>query len=308
MRKLLLLTTSVLLFQVLEAQPVAKIKITILSTMLADLHGVGEWGFSALVEADSARILFDVGGRPTTVRDNAAELKIDLGGIQQVVLSHNHLDHTAGLAALRQRFPDGKTASTVYIASGFFLRDTVPVGMRVPDSLAFAASGGRFLVVDHFIKIAPGIWLTGPVPRQYLEKNYLRNRVIRTADSVREDNVSEDMSMIVETPKGLVLLTGCGHAGIVNTMAYAQRQFPGQKITAVVGGMHLLDAPDEQVSWTAGKLKEAGVQYFVGAHCTGINATYKIRELTGLSKTTCLVGSVGDTFDLEKGITVGWLR
>ena len=89
------------------AQEVSKLKITILSTMVADQKGVGEWGFSALVEADSSRILFDVGGRPTTVRDNAAELKIDLGGIRQVVLSHNHLDHTAGLTAIRRQFADG---------------------------------------------------------------------------------------------------------------------------------------------------------------------------------------------------------
>ena len=312
MRKIIMLTASVLLFRMLQAQPVAKIRITILSTMLADTRGVGEWGFSALVETDSSRILFDVGGRPTTVRDNADEMKIDLGGIQQVVLSHNHIDHTSGLAALRQRFPDGKTFSTVYIGSGFFLRDTlaatVGAGIRKPDSLAFAASGGRFLVVDRFTKIAPGIWLTGPVPRKNPEKNYPPNKVLHVGGSIIEDNVPEDMSMIIETPKGLVLLTGCGHAGIVNTMEYAQRQFPGQKITAVVGGFHLLAASDEQVSWTAGKFKDAGVQYFMGAHCTGLNATYRIRELTGLSKATCLVGSVGDTFDLDKGITTGWLR
>ncbi len=308
MPKLLLLACTIFLLPATQAQKVAKLKITILSTMLADTHGVGEWGFSALVETDSTRILLDVGGRPTTVRDNAAELKLDLGGIQQVILSHNHFDHTSGLTAIRQRFPDGKTLSTAYIGAGFFLRDTVPVGMRTPDSLAYTASGGRFTVVERFLKIAPGIWLTGPVPRKYPEKNYPLNRHIHTAAGTREDNVSEDMSMIIETPKGLVLLTGCGHAGIVNIMDYVQQQFPGQKITAVIGGIHLLDTPDEQVAWTAGKLKDAGIQYFIGAHCTGINATYKIRELTGLTKTTCLVGAVGMTFDLDHGITTGWLR
>jgi 7,8-dihydropterin-6-yl-methyl-4-(beta-D-ribofuranosyl)aminobenzene 5'-phosphate synthase len=308
MRKLLLLTCSILLLTNTRGQQVTKLRITILSTMLADLKGTGEWGFSALVETDSTRILLDVGGRPTTVRDNAAELKVDLSGIQQLVLSHNHFDHTAGLPALRQKFADGKTLSTTFIGQGFFLRDTIPVGMNLADSLAYTASGGKFQVVGQFTRIGPGVWLTGPVPRKYPEKNYPHNRVIHVATGTKEDNVAEDMSMVIETPKGLVLLTGCGHAGIVNTIDYTLKQFPGQKIVAVIGGMHLLDSPDEQVAWTAGKLKDAGVQYFVGAHCTGINATYQIRQLTGLSKTNCLVGSVGMSFDLEHGVTTGWLR
>ncbi len=82
-------------------------------------------------------------------------------------------------------------------------------------------------------------------------------------------------------------------------MDYTLLQFPGRKIVAVIGGMHLLDSPDAQIAWTAGKLKDAGVQYFIGAHCTGINATYQIRQLNGLSKSDCLVGAVG--YDLRPG-------
>src|SRR5260370_41784533 len=111
---------------VASEQEASKLKITVLSTMVADQKGVGEWGFSVLVEADSSRILFDAGGRPNTVRDNATELKVDLAGIRQVVLSHNHIDHTAGLGTIRQQFPDGFTASVLYIGLGFFVRTAVP--------------------------------------------------------------------------------------------------------------------------------------------------------------------------------------
>ena len=79
------------------------LKITILSTMLAD-DGIGEWGFSALVEADGRKILFDTGARPNTVLENAKELKIDLSDVQDVVLSHFHDDHTTGLMTLRREF------------------------------------------------------------------------------------------------------------------------------------------------------------------------------------------------------------
>lgn len=276
--------------------------------MVADLRGVGEWGFSALVETDSSRILFDVGGHPTTVRDNAAALDVDLGGITQLVLSHNHIDHTAGLPLLRQRYGGGTFLSTAYIGPEFFLRDTIPVGMKAADSLNYISSGGKFVVVNRLTQIAPRIWLTGPIPRKYPEKNFPRNRTIRINGVRKEDVVVEDQSMVIETAKGLVLLTGCGHAGIVNTLEFVRQQFPGRPVTAVIGGMHLLDTPDEQLAWTAGKIKEAGVEYFLGAHCTGLNATYKIRELAGLSKEKCLVATVGTTFDTDRGITTGWLK
>jgi 7,8-dihydropterin-6-yl-methyl-4-(beta-D-ribofuranosyl)aminobenzene 5'-phosphate synthase len=289
-------------------QEAAKLKITILSTMVADQKGVGEWGFSALVETDSSRILFDLGARPNTVRDNAAELKVDLGGIRQVVLSHNHFDHTAGLPAIRQQFPDGATASVLYIATGFFIRTAGFVGMLRADSAAYVSSGGRFIVIDRPQKIAPGIYLTGPVPRRYPEKNYTPGRTLTTPAGVVEDNVPEDMSMVIRTSRGLVLLTGCGHAGIVNTLEDVVQQLPGEKVVAVVGGMHLLEAKQEQLDWTANKLKTMGVQYFLGAHCTGLNSVYRIREVTGMTKENCLVGTVGTTFDLDQGIKTGLLK
>jgi 7,8-dihydropterin-6-yl-methyl-4-(beta-D-ribofuranosyl)aminobenzene 5'-phosphate synthase len=308
MRKYLSFAVLAFFSAIASAQEAAKLKITILSTMVTDLKGVGEWGFSALVETDSSRILFDVGGRPNTVRDNAAELKVNLGGIRQVVLSHNHYDHTTGLPAIRQQFPDGITASTLYIGSGFFVRTGGLVGMLKADSLAYVSSGGRFVVVERPQKIASGIYLTGPIPRRYPEKNYPPGKTLTTANGVVEDNVPEDMSMVIRTSKGLVLLTGCGHAGIVNTLEYVVQQFPGEKVVAVMGGMHLMDAKDEQLDWTANKLKAMGIQYFLGAHCTGLNSVYRIREVTGMTKENCLVGTVGTTFDIDQGIKTGWLK
>ena len=97
------------------------LKITILSTMLAD-DGIGEWGFAALVEADGHKILFDTGARPNTVLENARELKIDLGDVQDVILSHFHDDHTTGLMTLRREFSKSnpKALSRVHVANGIF--------------------------------------------------------------------------------------------------------------------------------------------------------------------------------------------
>ena len=101
---------------------VKTLKITILSTMLAD-DGIGEWGFSALVEADGHKILFDTGAHPNTVLENAKELKIDLSDVQDVILSHFHDDHTTGLMTLRREFTKKNPAalSRVHVAKGIFL-------------------------------------------------------------------------------------------------------------------------------------------------------------------------------------------
>src|SRR4029453_3596646 len=103
------------------APRVQALRITILSTMLAE-EGIGEWGFSALVEVDGQRILFDTGARPRTVLDNAREMGVSLAGVRDVILSHNHDDHTGGLMGLRGEMmkADPPTPSRAHVGKGIF--------------------------------------------------------------------------------------------------------------------------------------------------------------------------------------------
>jgi 7,8-dihydropterin-6-yl-methyl-4-(beta-D-ribofuranosyl)aminobenzene 5'-phosphate synthase len=289
------------------------VKITILSTMLADA-GIGEWGFSALVEADGNRILFDTGARPNTVLDNARELKIDLGNVGEVVLSHYHADHVGGLLTLRRELSKTNPAaiSRVHVGKGIFL------SRRPPDSTAeanpmiairreYEATGGVFVEHDKPAEILPGVWLTGPVPRTYPERNWSGNLQIETATGWQEDTLPEDQSLVINTPRGLVFLTGCGHAGIVNSLEYAQKQVRQAPVYAALGGFHLFAASDAQLDWTADKMKQIQVDQIVGAHCTGIETVYQLREKLGLTRHTCVVGAVGAVFDLNDGIHPGRL-
>ena len=120
-----------------------------------------------------------------------------------------------------------------------------------------------------------------------------------------EDNVPEDMSLVIRTDKGLVLLSGCGHAGIINTVTHVRNDLQQESLLAAIGGFHLLQNTDEQIKWTAEQLKASGIRYFMGAHCTGIEPVYQIREWASLKRGECIVGSVGDTFDPDKGFTSG---
>ncbi len=283
------------------------LKITILSTMLAD-EGIGEWGFAALVEADGKKILFDTGARPNTVLENARELKIDLSDVQDVILSHFHDDHTTGLMTLRREFmnknPDA--LSRVHVGKGIFLerrgRDTNPM---IAMKKEYEATGGKFLEHDKPEEILAGVWLTGPIPRIYPEKNYGKGVEVSTGNGWVEDNLPEDQSLVFNTSPGLVLLAGCGHAGLINTLEYARKFMRPAPVDAAIGGFHLFNATDETIDWTANKLKEFHTAQILGAHCTGIETVYQLRQRLGLNRHTCVVGTVGAIFDLQDGIRTG---
>jgi 7,8-dihydropterin-6-yl-methyl-4-(beta-D-ribofuranosyl)aminobenzene 5'-phosphate synthase len=291
-----------------DAHPqVHALKITILSTMLAD-DGIGEWGFAALVEADGRKILFDTGARPNTVLENARELKVDLSGVQDVILSHFHDDHTSGLMTLRREFAKSNPAafSRVHVAKGIFLeRRGQTTNPMIQIKKDYEATGGVFVVHEKPEEIFPGIWLTGPVPRAYPENNYPAGVEVNTGSEWIEDNVPDDQSLVFNTAHGLVLLSGCGHSGIVNTLQYARGFLRPAPVDAAIGGFHLYAANDQQLAWTASKLKEYQTESIMGAHCTGIESVYRLRELLGLTRQTCLVGTVGAVYDLNAGIKTG---
>ncbi len=275
--------------------------------MLTDRDGIGEWGFSALVVVDGHRILFDTGARQDTVLINTRAMKIDLSTIPDVILTHNHGDHTGGLLTLKQiAGPDA--LKTVHAGEGILLQREIANSSwepmtRVRDN--FERLGGKFITHAKPVELYPGVWLTGPVPRPHPEKNYGIGPLakIHMADGTDvDDTVPEDSSLVVDTNRGLVVISGCGHSGIVNTLEYARKMLGNQPIHAAIGGFHLYELDEEKLKWTAGKLREFGLQNFLGAHCTGIEATYRIRELCGLTRQTAAVAAVGAEFKLGSPI------
>jgi 7,8-dihydropterin-6-yl-methyl-4-(beta-D-ribofuranosyl)aminobenzene 5'-phosphate synthase len=286
------------------------VDVKVLSTMLADRDGIGEWGFSALVVVDGHRILFDTGARPDTVLINAKALKVDLSSVPDVILTHNHGDHTGGLVALKKSVP--KDALMVaHAGEGIFLkRDVASNGWEPMDRVRrnYETLGGKIVVHDKPFELYPGVWLTGPVPRVYPERNFSigpTGKLTMPDGSVVEDTVPEDMSLVIDTDRGLVVISGCGHSGIINTLEYARKTIRNAPVHAAIGGFHLYQLDDEKLQWTAGKMREFGVQNFLGAHCTGIEATHRIRELVGLTRKTAAVGAVGAEFQLGQALKPG---
>ncbi|HET7185812.1 MAG TPA: MBL fold metallo-hydrolase [Terriglobales bacterium] len=289
------------------------LKITILSTMMVgDRAGFGEWGFSGLVEADGHRVLVDTGGHPETVLQNARELKVNLSDVKDVILTHNHWDHVTGLLTLRRELmkKDPAALSVVHVGKGIFYSRPSPAGEDNPMIAIrkeYEATGGKIIEYDSGAPIFPGAWLTGPVPRKFPERNWSVSGKVQTPQGLVEDTIPEDQSLVLNTTQGIVVVTGCGHAGIVNILTYASQEFPNEPVNAIVGGLHLFPASDEQLNWTADKLKEFKVANLVGAHCTGIEAVYRVRERAALTRKSAVVGTVGATYVLGEGIHPGSL-
>jgi 7,8-dihydropterin-6-yl-methyl-4-(beta-D-ribofuranosyl)aminobenzene 5'-phosphate synthase len=113
------------------------------------------------------------------------------------------------------------------------------------------------------------------------------------------------MSLVLDTDKGLVVVSGCGHAGIINTLEYARTQIRESPVHAALGGFHLFEANAATLDWTATKLRSFAVGNLLGAHCTGIEAVFGLRQRLGLSRATCAVGAVGARFSLGTGLDPG---
>jgi len=287
------------------------LKVTTLSTMLTDYDGLGEWGYAALVEVDGHRILFDTGANPDTVLKNAEALKIDLSNVEDVVISHFHGDHTGGLVTLRKALMQKNPAalSHLYVGAGIFKPRYTADGASDAENTfpavakAYLDTGGRISEVSRPAEIAPGAWLTGPVPRPHPETNWSPGAFVKVGSALVPDTLSEDTSLVIATAGGAVIVTGCGHAGIMNIADDAQAITGDGRLVAVIGGIHLFGKPDAVLVETAARLK--GLAFLLGAHCTGIEATVRLRELLGLDRRTAVVAAVGSSFTLGKGIAAG---
>jgi len=285
---------------------VSSLKVTCLSTMLAD-RGIGEWGYSALVEVDGHKILFDTGKNPETVLQNAKELGIDLSDVADVFLSHNHGDHTGGILTLRKELKkiNPKAMSRIHVGEGIFAKRVNSNNRMLDVKNKLEKDGVTIIVYKNQYELFPGVWITGPVERIHNERNWGRNGQIETPNGNIEDNIPEDQSLVINTKKGNILISGCGHAGIINTLEHVKVHINNGNLYTAIGGFHLANATDEHLKWTADKLQDFGISKIIGAHCTGINALYILKDHLNFSRKDAVVGSIGDSFTLENGIRAG---
>jgi len=279
-------------------------EITVLATNTANFGGIGEWSFSALLESDNEKILFDTGFNENTVLHNANLLGKDLSQVEKVILSHFHGDHTGGLIKLRKTFMEinPKAFSTVYVAEGFFeqrfdehgeLRGFIGGFNKVSDFKEKAENLGiNFIVIDEAYELAPNLVLSGPVERIFERVVVSPGFYLKENGVLVDDLLKDDQSLGIKTDKGWYMMSGCGHAGMMNT-AHKFQQIENKDVFGAIGGFHLFRSSEEDISKTAKSLKKFGLKQLVGGHCTGIHAARTIADIASISKENLSHGAIG---------------
>lgn len=233
-----------------EAAEAATVLTVLYDNNPADPRLTSAWGFACLIEAAAGAVLFDTGGDGAILLQNMATLGIDPAAIDAVVLSHNHNDHTGGLAAL--------------LASNDHLVVYVPASFATEISRLV---GGRAEIVEVAgpTEILEGVNTTGEMGAAIVEQ-----------------------SLIVETARGLVVVTGCAHPGIVEIV---RRAVALGEIDLVIGGFHLSDRSRSDVQVVIEDLLALGVRRVAPCHCTGADATAEFEAGFGSGFVPCGVGT-----------------
>jgi 7,8-dihydropterin-6-yl-methyl-4-(beta-D-ribofuranosyl)aminobenzene 5'-phosphate synthase len=279
------------------------VKSTASVKYFTDAPLLAEHGFAALIHLKAAgvRILWDAGMTRIALLENMRRMKVDPAQINKIALSHGHEDHTAALTDVLQamalqpkprkwqrdtppeelrRWAEGRRVPVIAHAAAFrerwvARRDGSTYGpMSPPPRAEWEAAGAEVILADGPYALGPGCWTTGPVPRQSFETAGISSKLAyREGDQLLPDRIEEDQAIAINVKdKGLVVLSGCAHSGIVNTVTWAREISGVERVWAILGGFHLAAATPEDVQRTVAEIKSFGPRLIVPSHCTGFRA------------------------------------
>lgn len=270
---------------------VSSLGITVLAEDFAgyDSPLLGAHGISLLLQVHGAQqttnVLFDVSQSSETILHNMEILDISPGCVDLVFLSHCHYDHTGGLFGMLKAI-DKKDLpviahSTLFRPHYFIDPALKHVGVpreSAPPELEHMA---RFVFMDHSFSLMPGVISTGEVKREVeFEKSVTLSLFTEQDGALVPDQMKDDLSLIIRMgEQGLVIVTGCSHAGIVNIVRHSMKLTGEKKIRAVIGGLHLVDADGDRIEKTAKALYDLNVQDLYVGHCTGLRGEATLLSL-----------------------------
>ncbi len=243
-----------------------------------DARLAAEHGLSMLAEDGGNALLFDTGDSGRFV-DNARVLGRDLTRVRAVALSHNHYDHTRGYLRFVREFGAGHT---LYLAANFFKvcmwdggeelgNCLVPTtGPLDAAKLSELGVNHRLVYRDvHPVEEFPGAYLVGNLERLCSFEKPDETNFVYEAGEFKVDLYRDEQVLALKTERGLAILTGCAHTGVCSIVETVKKRFPGERVSAVIGGTHLVACDDERIGKTAEYLKNSGIQFIGGCHCTG---------------------------------------
>jgi 7,8-dihydropterin-6-yl-methyl-4-(beta-D-ribofuranosyl)aminobenzene 5'-phosphate synthase len=253
-----------------------KLKLTTLSENTAGAGIVlAELGLSILIETDTTSILLDT-SQSLSASYNADILGVDLSKVDKIVLSHGHVDHTGGLRQVLQKMRKSVEIVAhpdIWTAKYSRRRGRADTYIGIPFQRADLESlGARFNLSREPVRLADNIMTTGEVPMVTDFEAIDPQLFVKEGSDFRPDELLDDQALIINTGVGLVVVLGCAHRGMINTLYHAQRLTGVKEIRLVIGGSHLIGASEERIWRTITALKELGVGRIGISHCTGLPA------------------------------------
>jgi len=246
-----------------------------------------EQGLSLWVEASegrkTTRTLYDFGRSGQVLLHNVKILGIDLEKLDFLVLSHGHIDHYGGLAKIL-RMTGRKCKLIVHPEAPrrkryVRLKDGSYAGPWKMKGDLFKEFKSRIMTNTDSSDLGLGIHISGEIERKNDFEKGMPNAFMEVEKKLVHDGIEDDQSLFVELEgKGIIVLTGCCHAGVVNTLSSAQSMFPGQRIYALMGGFHLNNAEGIQMEKTLEFLLNLNLRYMSAMHCTGYYAQKVLME------------------------------
>lgn len=270
------------------------------ATVLVDNYAFGingvlaQHGWSVFLETEQGNYLLDTGAGRILI-PNAGVLGVDLRSIRGIILSHHHHDHTGGLLEVLEHL---KRPVNVYAHTGLFKdsyssRDGRMNHNGVPFKREVLESKGAIFDLGHeFRAIAPGLFMTGEVPRLTGYEKGDPHQVVPEGSGWVPDTLQDDQALIIPTEKGLFVVLGCAHAGIVNTLNFAMKRMNEERIHTVLGGTHLGPVGEEQREESIQALKTMNIAHLGVSHCTGMKTAFRLAREWGDRFVFCSVGKV----------------
>jgi 7,8-dihydropterin-6-yl-methyl-4-(beta-D-ribofuranosyl)aminobenzene 5'-phosphate synthase len=258
---------------------------------------VGEYGFSALIEVDDHKILFDTGS-DQAIYHNAAQLGIDLNTIDAIIISHGHFDHTGGLLSYFKQYG----SRPLYAHSGVFVNRPLPLGRNNFKDIGCGFSqeeilkaGAKLHLRDEFSSIFPEVYISGTIPRNSQFEDTGGNFKMVVNGETQDDPLLDDSALIIDHPEGLIIVSGCAHAGIINIIEHARRQTGKSQVLAFIGGTHLISASQQRLDQTISALDSFSISKIIVSHCTGFYAAARLYNALG---ERVIKGETGMRFEL----------
>jgi len=250
---------------------------------------LAEHGLSFWIEYGDKRILFDTGQSDILI-PNAKVLGVNLAETDAIVLSHGHYDHTGGLAAVLDIAAKAKIYLHPAAVEPKFSKKAFGAKLiGMPDSARKAIGDREVIWTEMPTQIFPGVTVTGQVPR-INDFEDVGGAFFLDENCQKADELLDDQTLFIETSKGLVIVFGCAHAGVVNILHRITDLSEKKQFYAVLGGMHLLRASNERIERTKLVFNEYDLQKIGPAHCTGSKPMEKFKTAFPNQYFTCSAG------------------